>query len=154
MWNIRVATDQDVKAIASLITSLGYETTEDEMRNRLQRIVADERYVTLVAEDGSKVAGFLGLEFGLYYEYTGSYARIVAFSVSPEMRRKGVGSKLIAAAESISRSRGALACIVNSGLHRTETHKFYENRGFLYRGKAFYKRLEFAKQGTSEGVQY
>jgi GNAT superfamily N-acetyltransferase len=147
-WQIREATDQDAGAIAVLITQLGYATTEEEMRRRLQRIGADPQYVSLVALEHTKVVGFLGMAFGLHYEYDGSYARIVALSVAPEMQGTGIGTGLVAAAENIARSRGALMCIVNSGIHRAETHKFYEKRGFSWRSKGFYKPLA-AQPGQS-----
>lgn len=149
MWNIREVREEDIAAIASLITVLGYQTTAEEMRNRMQRIVGDPQYLTLVATDGTRVVGVLGLAFGLYYEYSGSYARIVALSVTPDMQGKGIGSKLVAAAEEIARSRGAITCIVNSGLHREQTHKFYESLGFSWRSKAFYKPIMIADTTTA-----
>ena len=54
---IREARDEDTGAVAALITHLGYATTEDEMRRRLQRIGADAQYVSLVALDHAKVVG-------------------------------------------------------------------------------------------------
>ena len=112
-----------------------------EMRRRLQRIGADAQYVNLVALDHAKIVGFLGMSFGVYYEYNGTYARIAALSVAPDMQGKGIGTGLVAAAESIARSRGALTCIVNSGIQRTEAHKFYEKCGFSWRSRGFYKPL-------------
>jgi GNAT superfamily N-acetyltransferase len=149
MWNIREATDQDTAAIALLITQLGYETTEDEMRNRMQRIGADTQYVSLVASNEKSVMGFLGLAFGLYYECNGIYARIVALSVAPESQGEGVGRKLIAAAEKIAKTRGAITFIVNSGLQRAEAHIFYEGLGFLWKSKAFYEALGTAEQAIA-----
>lgn len=149
MWNIREATDQDTAAIALLITQLGYETTEDEMRNRMQRIGADTQYVSLVASNEKSVTGFLGLAFGLYYEYNGIYARIVVLSVAPEAQCEGLGRKLVAAAEEIAKARGAITFIVNSGLQRPEAHKFYEGLGFLWKSKAFYKALGTAEQAIA-----
>ena len=136
---IREATYEDAGAVAVLVTQLGYDTTEAEMLHRLQRIGADAQYVSLVAIDRSKVVGFLGMAFNLHYEYSGTYARIVVLSVAPEMQGKGAGSSLVAAAESIAKSRGALMLLVNSGIQRLETHEFYEKRGFVWRSKGFYK---------------
>jgi GNAT superfamily N-acetyltransferase len=147
---IREATNGDAGAVAVLITQLGYATTEGEMQERLQRIRADAQYVSLVAIDQSKVVGFLGMAFNLHYEYSGSYARIVALSVAPEMQGKGAGSALVAAAESIARTRGALMFLVNSGIQRIETHEFYEKRGFLWRSKGFFKSLGTAEQSAPE----
>jgi GNAT superfamily N-acetyltransferase len=148
MLEIREATGEDAAAVASLITSLGYATTAEEMQHRLQRIGADQQYVSLVAVERAAVVGFLGLAFGLYYEYSGSYARIVALSVATQMQGKGIGGSLLAAAESVAKTRGALTCIVNSGLQRADAHRFYENHGFSCRGKAFYKRLATAEESV------
>lgn len=139
--HVRDATAEDAGPVAVLITQLGYETTEEEMKRRLQRIAADAQYVSIVALEHTEVVGFLGMAFGLHYEYDGSYARIVALSVAPQMQGKGIGTELVAAAETIAKSRGATMYIVNSGTHRTATHEFYEKRGFSWRSKGFYKSL-------------
>ena len=118
MEEIRRARAADVAAIASLMTHLGYHTTADQMRRRMQRISVDKDYVSLVAAEENVVVGFLGLVFGLHYEHDGIYARIVALSVAPGAQGRGVGRKLLAVAEEIATSRGALTCIVNSGLQR------------------------------------
>ncbi len=131
----------DAPAVAALMGSLGYETAESEMRTRMQTIAAHPDYVSLVAADNDRVIGFLGLAFGLYYERTGVYARIVALSVALNAQGKGVGGALVNAAEDVARSRNALACLVNSGVHRLSAHKFYEQLGFSPKGKAFYKSL-------------
>jgi GNAT superfamily N-acetyltransferase len=141
MPEIREATLDDASAVATLITYLGYETTADEMRLRLQSLSASQDYVSLVATEEEKVVGFLGLAFSLYYERTGIYARIAALSVAPDAQGKGVGGALVRAAEKIARSRNALVCVVNSGVHRVEAHKFYEHLGFVAKGKAFSKSL-------------
>jgi hypothetical protein len=41
MWSIRRATDNDVVGVAHLMTQLGYETSEADMRNRLEGIFAE-----------------------------------------------------------------------------------------------------------------
>lgn len=149
MIKIGHATLEDAPAVAALITSLGYETAENEMRMRLQTVSAHRDYISLVATDEEAVVGFLGLTFGLYYERPGSYARIVALSVAPNVRGKGVGRVLVSAAEDLAKSRNALECVVNSGGHRLEAHKFYETLGFSPRGKAFYKSLTGGKQNQT-----
>ena len=141
MITVRFAVFEDASAIASLATSLGYETTAEEMRLRLQRIFVHRDYVSLVAENDGAVVGFLGLAFGLYYERTGSYARITMLSVAPEARGQGVGGVLVAAAERTARERDALTMIVSSGIRRAAAHRFYERCGFAGTAKTFYKSL-------------
>jgi len=96
------------------MTHLGYPTTADQMRRRLQRIAMNRNYVSLVAAEHDSVLGFLGLTFGLYYELEGLYGRIVALSVAPEAQERGVGKKLVIAAEEIASSRGALNCVLSA----------------------------------------
>ena len=108
MAEIRRARDADAAAIASLMTHLGYPTTADQMRRRLRRIATNRNYVSLVAAEQDSVLGFLGLTFGLYYELEGLYGRIVTLSVAPEAHERGVGKKLVTAAEEIASTRGAL----------------------------------------------
>jgi predicted N-acetyltransferase YhbS len=148
MQEIRKANDDDVAAIASLMTYLGYPTTAAQMRNRLQRMAVDRNYANLVAVDEGKVVGFVGLAFGTYYEHDGSYVRIAALAVAPEAQRKGIGKKLVAAAEELANARGAITCIVNSGLQRDQAHRFYEGLGFFWKSKAFYKPLRIAEQAV------
>ena len=123
------------------MTTLGYPTTVEEMRTRLARIAETGDYVSMVALKGQIVVGFLGLTFAWYYERNGFYARIVALSVAPEAQRMGVGTSLMRAAEERARGKGALACIVSSGVARVDAHRFYEHHGFAARGKTFYKPL-------------
>jgi GNAT superfamily N-acetyltransferase len=141
MDEIRKARVADVAGIASLMTHLGYQTTVEQMCRRMRRIAADKDYVSLVAAEENSVLGFLGLAFGLYYEHDGTYARILALSVAPRAQRRGLGKKLMAVAEEIAKSRGAISCIVNSGLQRASAHRFYEALGFSWQGKALYKPL-------------
>ena len=138
---IRDAREEDGAAIADLMSTLGYPTQPEEMSARLAAIANHPDHRTLVAVEDSRVVGMLGLLFALYYERSGRYARIVALSVAPGAKRKGVGTALVDAASTLARARGALAFVLNSGNHRGEAHAFYERLGFEARGKAYYKPL-------------
>ena len=69
-----------------------------------------------------------GLYTGLFYEYDGSYVRIVAFVVDTSFRRKGIGKKLIQEAESWAREQGAVGIALNSGNReeRKDAHQFFK----------------------------
>jgi GNAT superfamily N-acetyltransferase len=136
---IRDARDEDVPAIAGLMVTLGYPTQPEEMRSRLAAIAGHPDYRTLVAVEDSRVVGMLGLLFARYYERSAVYARIVALSVAPGAKRRGVGSALVDAADSLARTRGAFALALSSGNHRGDAHAFYERLGFEARGRAYYR---------------
>jgi len=47
------------------------------MRKRLEAILRDEHYVTLVACDDGRVVGFIGIRVGPLYESDGLYGQIM-----------------------------------------------------------------------------
>jgi GNAT superfamily N-acetyltransferase len=141
MIQVRRTTLDDAGAVADLMCSLGYPTSAQQMAARLEATSRHADYVSLLAVNGSRSVGFLALAFGLFYERDGTYARIVALSVASDSQRCGVGAALVAEAERIARERGAIMCLVNSGLPRAGAHSFYEGRGYAHKGKAFYKTL-------------
>jgi GNAT superfamily N-acetyltransferase len=141
-FTIRAAAIDDAPRVAALMASLGYETTPEEMRVRLNAISAHSDYASLVALHDNNIVGFLGLTFGLFYERNGTYARIVALAVAAENQRTGVGRALIDAAEALAVRRGAIACLVSSGLRRLGAHLFYERLGFAHKGKSYSRSLD------------
>ena len=58
---IRPAALADAERIARLVTELGYATSAGQMDARLDAILRDDDYETLVACDDGTVVGFLGL---------------------------------------------------------------------------------------------
>ena len=85
---IRPATLADAERIARLVTELGYATAPDQMDARLDAILRDDDYETLVACDDGTVVGFLGLRCGLLYAYMVWVWRFV-FSVAVGMAMLG-----------------------------------------------------------------
>src|SRR5215208_5272949 len=57
----RNATEQDVEALANLMTELGYQSTVEERGRRLARIYANPSYAALVAERDGLVVGMAGV---------------------------------------------------------------------------------------------
>lgn len=142
LTEIREALMSDAERIATLITELGYPTTTVAMNGRLESILSDPDYITLVAVEGNTVLGVVGAALGRYYEKDGTYARLVVLAVSAPARGRGVGSRLVEAIEHWSASKGAREVVVNSGLQRLEAHGFYERCGYRRTGLRFVKRLD------------
>lgn len=141
--NIREATINDVPELVSLMDQLGYPTSNDTFSIRFNTITENPIYHTLVAELDRKVVGMAGLCSSLFYEYDGSYVRIVAFVVDANHRRKGIGKKLIQEAERWAKKQGAIAIGLNSGNReeRKQAHQFYLNMGFKDKSIGFSKSL-------------
>ena len=138
---IRVAEINDAAALAQLMCELGYETTESEMKMRMERIAADECYRTFVAALDGKVCGMIGTLTGPSYEHNDPGGRILALATLGTMRRRGIGRALIASAERDFAGRGITRVALNTRLTREDAHKFYESLGYERNGWRFVKQL-------------
>lgn len=140
---IRVAIRNDIPQLASLMKQLGYPTTIESMELRFNNIESDLAYHILVAELNCEVVGMIGLYKGFFYEYDGSYVRIVAFVVDSNHRRKGIGKKRILETESWAKEQGAYGIGINSGNRpeRIKAHNFYTKMGYEAKSIGFSKSL-------------
>lgn len=140
---IRTIEENDYKYIADIIRNdLGYENSSDEnVKFRLNTIRKHKEYITFVAIHEDKVVGFIGLIRGHAYEFDGEYLRVAALAVKKEYQDKGIGSKLLEKAEEYAKRIKALTIVLNSGLQRESTHKFYERSGYVKKGYSFKKTI-------------
>jgi ribosomal protein S18 acetylase RimI-like enzyme len=136
---IREATIADSDRIARLVSELGYRTSARRMQMRLEAILQDGDYRTLVACDGDEIVGFIGARVGPMYESDEFYGQIMVLTVARERGRSGIGRMLMAAAESFFVQRGARVFVVTSGNHRTDAHAFYEKNGYAFTGRRYQK---------------
>lgn len=139
---MRTATVAEAAGLAPLIAHLGYPSTPEQMRARLERIAAHpDYYATLVAERGGRLVGMAGLERGLSYNHDEPYARIVWLVVEPGERGRGTGAALAAACEAWARGQGAASVHRTTALHREDAHRFYERLGYERTGARYLKKL-------------
>lgn len=136
---VRDATIADSEAMARLVSDLGYPTSSRQMYMRLESILRDGDYHTLVACDGDRIVGFIGTRIGPLYESDRLYGQIMALAVARDWQRRGVGRLLVQAAESILSQDGARVFVVTSGNHRTDAHAFYEKNGYTFTGRRYKK---------------
>lgn len=138
---IRAAEGGDAPALAELMTQLGYQTTADEMRLRLQPIFHDPDFTTLVAVEENEVCGMIGLSASVGYEHNDPTGKIMALVVHERMRGRGIGRALLKAAEDhFSRSK-IVRVVLTSRFTRERAHAFYESLGYTRTGLRFMKEL-------------
>ena len=141
---VRRAETADAAALADLMTQLGYPTRASEMEMRMETISADKNYATFVAVSEGKVCGMIGTVARYSYEHNNQGAKIMALVVSDQMRGRGVGRALIAAAENDLAQRNIRRLAVNTHFRRTEAHEFYEKLGYTKNGFRLVKELPVA----------
>ena len=138
---VRAAEAADAEALAELMIQLGYETRASEMQMRMEAILANKNYATLVAVSKGKVCGMIGTFTCYTYEHNSPSGRILALVVSDKMRGRGVGHALIAAAEKDLAQKNISRVAVNTRFERDEAHQFYEKVGYTKNGFRFAKEL-------------
>ena len=127
---VRPAGTADVDAIAFLCGQLGYPSTAEDIERRLAEIVGDPNATVLVA--GSHPDGVVGWVHvrALHLITRDACAEIVGLVVDESRRGRGIGTRLMAAAEEWARNRGLSALRLRSNVIRDEAHAFYRRQGF------------------------
>ncbi|HTO72647.1 MAG TPA: GNAT family N-acetyltransferase [Gemmatimonadales bacterium] len=126
---IRRAEQHDAVRLAELSGTLGYPTSAEFLGGTLQRILARDIDVVLVAEAGGTVVGWLhGAEQELLE--IGRRCEILGLVVDDQRRGLGAGRKLVDAIECWARARGLTEVSVRSNIIRAESHPFYLRIGF------------------------
>ena len=141
-FEIRPVRIDDAPGCAELLSELGYATSAEQMRARLQRLLVPPDAVAFVAEDPAR--GLLGLSGGsvaAVWESDRPFGRLNVLIVAERARGAGVGSALVAAVEAWAQGRGAENVVLTSGNQRREAHRFYASRGYEATGIRLVKRL-------------
>jgi GNAT superfamily N-acetyltransferase len=149
---IRVATDKDTFALASLISELGSPTSPEEMQRRVERLRGRSDVNAFVAlAEGSivrlglleRVAGLL-LALGMAgLLVTPSFVRstpdgqIIALVVAETHQGRGIGRELMKRAEAWLADKGVKRVSLTSGLHRASAHAFYRACSYEQTGLRF-----------------
>ncbi len=140
---IREAHQQDIKPLVGLMEQLGYPTTEEVFKVRIDALEQHSDYQIFVAEVEEQVVGMIGLIRELRFERDGVHVRIGSIVVDEQYRGAGIGHSLVQAAEGWAASVGAQAIALNSGNRdeRSGAHEFYRKLGFAGLSTGFVKKL-------------
>lgn len=138
---IRPAVGDDAPGLATLLAHLGYPADAADLPDRLLRLRSggDDAFVAVL--DGATV-GLATVHARTVLHAARTVAQLTALVVPPEMRGRGVGRALVAAAEQWARAQGAERLVVTTALHRAEAPLFYERLGFEHTGRRYVKKLD------------
>jgi GNAT superfamily N-acetyltransferase len=130
--DIRPAHRADASMVMELLDQLGYpQDGEAALTDRIQTWADDPTSAVFVAEAGDELLGVIAVHVCPYFERDDAWGRIVALVVRDGARRRGVASRLVAAAESFAASRGCARMEVTSSHRRHDAHAFYRRHGYV-----------------------
>lgn len=139
-WEVRVATHEDVPAVAiavrELLVELGAAPTLPAVLEEPARTLIDDSDagVLLVADNGDEIVGVLGVSWQIAMRVPGRYGLIQELWVHPSWRGRTIGADLLVALFELARHRQVARLEV--GLpserfpHLAATETFYLNNGF------------------------
>jgi GNAT superfamily N-acetyltransferase len=118
----------DLDSVRGLSFELGYPVFDSELEARFRKLQNADLHRLLVYDDG-KIQGWIHLsrEEDLTSEPA---VQVKALVVHEGSRGKGVGTALLAHAETWAREIGLSRVYVRSSISRTEAHAFYLRRGY------------------------
>jgi ribosomal protein S18 acetylase RimI-like enzyme len=138
--SIREARPKDAEAIAALIVALGYDVTAAEVRQRLA-VLKKAGHPTLVAERG-EIAGVLTTGVTQVLHRPRPVGRITMMVVAEPSRSQGIGTALVAEAETRLAAKGCGLVEVTSNTKRLRAHAFYVRLGYERTSYRFAKAVQ------------
>lgn len=136
---VRPLKPADVPIVTPLMAELGYPTTDEALLARIAAVRANADDDVLLAEEAGMVVGLVAIHSFEMLHQPGRLGRITALIVSPSARRRGVGRRLLLAAESRLRASGCIKLEVTSGEARSGAHGFYAAHGYVEQRVHFVK---------------
>jgi GNAT superfamily N-acetyltransferase len=129
----QVATPADAETVARLLDAFNREyhtpTPGPEiLTTRLRHLLAGADVIAILAGDPAVAVVLLTLRPNVWYG--GPVVLVDELYVEPEARRRGIGSALLVAVESLTRERGGelIEIAVDGG--DADAHRFYERHGY------------------------
>lgn len=113
--------------LANLISFEGYPAQPEDIKYRLERLPSKDRL--LLAVDGETLLGFAHLRVSEDLIYTET-AEVVAIVVKASKRRRGIGTRLITAAETWATQSGRARLLLRTDVVRTPAHAFFSALGY------------------------
>jgi GNAT superfamily N-acetyltransferase len=138
--SIRIALETDTPAISDLSERLGYPAALQVISARIQKILARNDQLLLVALLGQQVCGWLQAHATETIE-SGARVEILGLIVGEQARRRGLGRLLVEHTERWAAEIGAEAVVVRTNIARAASQTFYQALGYSHsKTQAVYRK--------------
>ncbi|MBV9527200.1 GNAT family N-acetyltransferase [Sphingomonas sp.] len=137
---IRPARPGDSGVLVGLIALLDHQVDEAGVRKRIAEL-ARAKLTPLVATLDRQIVGLCGIDAMVAVHRDRPAGRINILVVSEAARGRGIGRKLVAAAEDALRARACRLVEVTSNDRLAEAHAFYRHMGYERTSIRFCKKL-------------
>ncbi len=122
---------EDLERVTVLSAQLGYPYSYEVIRKRFAEVSESSLHKLLVARVDGAVCGWVQVCKERETLLSDPRAEITALVVDETVRGKGVGRKLVRAAEEWALGQGLRLMRLRSNVIRTEAHEFYRRVGYV-----------------------
>jgi len=143
---VRPAAFSDCDRLIRLFRQLGYAIDAPGLRAGLLAYDGSDSDLALVGEMSAQVVGAIVLHVLSPLHEPGKWGRISALVVDENMRRRGIGTELLHAADDFFISRECTRVELTSSERRLDAHRFYLANGYEIRSKHFVKHYPNARK--------
>ncbi|WMY11007.1 GNAT family N-acetyltransferase [Paraburkholderia phenoliruptrix] len=138
---IRDSLASDYSAIASLLRQLGHQISSVLVLEKIETLCWSSTDKLLVATVDDQLVGSISLHLCPQFHAEGFVGRVTSLIVDERNRGCGVGTALIAAAETWFKRVGCVESEVAHNDRGSEAARFYERQNFSRDGLRLSKRL-------------
>jgi GNAT superfamily N-acetyltransferase len=137
---VEIATVADIVVLSDLLSVLFAQEMEftpntEAQQKGLARVISDPRVGTvLVAREGDHIVGMVNLLFTVSTALGERVALLEDMVLFPEVRGRGVGTKLLSEAISFARERGCKRITLLTDGSNESAQRFYAKQGFVVSG--------------------
>jgi len=138
---IRTIEPRDYPAVLSLLNNAfgNHMVNAENIGPYYEKEKQDDNYRTFVAVSDGEAVGFITVVQAMSVGMPVGYLKINGLAVLPEMRSKGIGSRLLEHVEQYAVARGLSSVALATGFQRKDAHRFYERHGYKTGSYAYYK---------------
>lgn len=138
------ATVEDFNLAFDYIEKLWTYNTYDKevIRKVYNDVLANNNDFAFFLFDDGNPKGFCHGTFFNTFWLSGQTCYISSIITNQEERKKGYGAKMMDHVKELAKERGCHAVVLDSGIPRTEAHRFYENYGFEKSAYCFELKLD------------
>jgi GNAT superfamily N-acetyltransferase len=129
---VRNCVPEDFELVFGYVEKLWtYNTYDKETIRKVYKevLVNDNDFAFLLFDEGKPVGWCHGTIFNTFW-LSGKTCYVSSIITNQEVRKKGYGRKLMDRAVEIAKEHKCHAVVLDSGMPRTDAHKFYEIYGF------------------------
>ncbi len=146
---VRIATIDDSMQIASLLTSLGHDTANDQVRRNWQTSTSAGNRAYVAATPEGELVGVITLHQMTVLHRPKPVGRITALYVVDAFRNGGIGKALVGIAETELRKCGCGLLEITSNFRLPKAHAFYKRLGYTQTSVRLAKNLTESEESDS-----